>query len=200
MLYLGRIEAFDTDHFTETLPCRGNLPRAPRTCARARDPSLQGNLLTNYALDASPALEGGSVWLRAYWHETAEPYREVKDEAGLPIARRRDGWSFLIADARDVAALERLTVDGELVLVRMAGELVDATALMRVYDEADDLGPKAVTAHAYLEASLGDGETGDPESLICNRMGMTRKCHRSVEAIQTSITENGSDTDGNLGD
>lgn len=179
--YLGRIEAFDTDHFTETLLCRGNLP-------------------INYALDASPALEGGSVWLRAYWHETAEPYREVKDEAGLPIARRRDGWSFLIADARDVAALERLTVDGELVLVRMAGELVDATALMRVYDEADDLGPKAVTAHAYLEASLGDGETGDPESLICNRMGMTRKCYRSVEAIQTSITENGSDTDDDLGD
>ena len=85
--YLGRIEAFDTDYFTETLLCRGNL-------------------LINYALDASPALEGGSVWLRAYWHETAEPYRKVKDEAGLPIARRRDGWSFLIANARDVTVIE----------------------------------------------------------------------------------------------
>ena len=47
--YLGRIEAFDTDHFTETLPCRGNL-------------------LINYALDASPALEGGSCSLRITTH------------------------------------------------------------------------------------------------------------------------------------
>ena len=166
--YPGRIEAFDTDHFTEALPCRGNL-------------------LTNYALDISPALEGGSIWLRAFWHESAESYREIKDGAGLPVARRRDGWSFLIADAQDVAALERLTVDGEVVLARMAGELIDAAALMRVYDEAEDLGPRAVAAHAYLEALVGDSGEGDPESGICSKMGMGRKCFRSIDAAQASI-------------
>lgn len=166
--YPGCIETFDTDHFTEALPCRGNL-------------------LTNYVLDISTALEGGSVWLKAYWHETAESYREVKDESGLPVARRRDGWSFLVADAQDVATLERLTVDGELVLTRMAGELMDASALMRAYDEAEDLGPRAVAAHAYLEAFVGDSGEGDPENLICASMGMTRKCYRFVEAAQASI-------------
>lgn len=172
--YPKRVEVFDTDHFTEALPCKGNL-------------------LTNYVLDVSPALEGDGIWLRAYWHEAAESYREVKDGAGLPVARRRDGWSFLIADAGDVGALERMTVDDELVLARMAGELVDAAALTRAYDEADDLGPKAVSAHAYLETVLGDAGDGDPEDLICSRMGMTRKCYRSVEAIQASIAENSAD-------
>lgn len=166
--YPGRIEVFDTDHFTEALPCRGNL-------------------LTNYALDTETAISGGSIWLRAYWHESAESYRETKDDVGLPIARRRDGWSFLVADAQDVAALERLTVDGEIVLVRMAGELVDAAALMRAYDEAEDLGPRAVAAHAYLESLVGDSGEGDPESGICRKMGMSRKCFLSIDAIQASI-------------
>ena len=166
--YPGRIEVFDTDHFTEALPCRGNL-------------------LTNYVLDISPALSGGDIWLRAYWHETAESYRGTVDDAGLPIARRRDGWSFLIADIQDVAALERLTVDGEPALVRMAGALVDAAALMRAYDEADDLGPRAVSAHTCLEAMVGDSGDGDPETEICRKMGMTVRCYRSVEAAQASI-------------
>lgn len=163
--YPGCIEVFDTDHFTEALPCRGNL-------------------LTNYVLDISSAREGGSVWLKAYWHETAESYREVKDGSGLPVARRRDGWSFLVADAQDVAALERLTVDGELVLVRMAEELVDASALMRAYDESDDLGPRAVAAHTFFEALHCDGDNGDPEVFVCSKIGMTRRCYQSSELAQ----------------
>lgn len=132
-------------------------------------------------------MEGGSVWLRAYWHESAESYREIKDDAGLPVARRRDGWSFLIADAQDIAALERLTVDGEVVLARMAVELVDAAALMRAYDEAEVLGPRTVAAHAYLEALVGDSGVGDSESGICHKMGMGRNCYRTIDALQASI-------------
>ena len=166
--YPKKIEAFDTDHFTEALPCRGNL-------------------LTNYAVDVDPALSGGPVWLRAYWHEAVDAYKGVSDEAGLPIALRRDGWSFLIADRDDVASLERLTVDGETVLARMSGELVDAVSLMRAYDEAEDLGPRAVAAHAFLEAMLGDGGKGDPEESICSKMGMTPACYKKTEALQASM-------------
>ena len=93
----GLVDVFDTDHFTEALP-------------------LRGNLLTNYVLDWSGALSGGGIWMRAYWHETADEYRGVVDDAGLPVARRRDGWSFLMADAGDVAMLERLTSTGRLCL------------------------------------------------------------------------------------
>lgn len=164
----GLVDVFDTDHFTEALP-------------------LRGNLLTNYVLDWSGALSGGGIWMRAYWHETADEYRGVVDDAGLPVARRRDGWSFLMADAGDVAMLERLTLDGEIVLERIAGALVDAAALMRAYDAADDLGPRAVSAHRYLEALQGDGGAGDPEDEICRRMGMTFETWREIEVAQTAI-------------
>ena len=82
----------------------------------------------------------------------------------------------------------------------MAGELVDAAALTRAFDEADDLDPKAVSAHAYLEAVLGDAGDGDPEDFICSRIGTTRKCYRSVEAIQASIAENRTDGCSESGD
>ena len=164
----GLVDVFDTDHFTEALP-------------------LRGNLLTNYVLDWSGALSGGGIWMRAYWHETADEYRGVVDDAGLPVARRRDGWSFLMADAGYVAMLERLTLDGEIVLERIAGALVDAAALMRAYDAADDLGPRAVSAHRYLEALQGDGGAGDPEDEICRCMGMTFETWREIEAAQTAI-------------
>lgn len=110
----GRIDVFDTDHLVDAVP-------------------QPGNLLANYTLDFSD-LAGDCLWLRSYYHEAADAYREEPGPAGLPVARRRDGWSFLIADADDLERLNRLTVDGETVLVRVAGELVDATALSWAYD------------------------------------------------------------------
>lgn len=72
-----------------------------------------------YVLDWAGALMGKGVWVRMYWHEAADTYRDVVDGAGLPIARRRDGWSFLVADPSDVDVLDRLTLDGEIVLERI---------------------------------------------------------------------------------
>lgn len=164
----GIVDVFDTDHFTEALPMRGNL-------------------LTNYVLDWAGALKGEGVWVRMYWHEAADSYRDVLDAAGLPVARRRDGWSFLIADPEDVTALERLTLDGEIVLERMAGHLVDSARLMRAYDAAEDLGPRAVSAHAYLEAFVGDGSDGDPEDEICSLMGMDAETWREIDALQAAM-------------
>ena len=92
-----------------------------------------------------------------------------------------------MADAQDVAALECLTVDGEAVLVRMADELIDAAALMRAYDEAEDFGPRAVAAHVHLEALVGDSSEDDPESEICCEMGMSRKCFRPIDATQATV-------------
>ena len=110
----GRIDVFDTDHLVDGIP-------------------QPGNLLTNYTLDLSD-LAGDSLWLRSYYHEAADAYREEPGPAGLPFARRRDGWSFLIADSDDLERLNRLTVDGETVLARVAGELVDVAALSWAYD------------------------------------------------------------------
>lgn len=110
----GRIDVFDTDHHVDAVPQRGNL-------------------LANYTLDLSD-VAGAGLWLRSYYHEAADVYREEPGPTGLPVARRRNGWSFLIADADDLDRLNRLTVDGETVLARVAGELVDVAALSWAYD------------------------------------------------------------------
>lgn len=140
-----------------------------------------------YVLDWAGALMGKGVWVRMYWHEAADAYRDVVDGAGLPIARRRDGWSFLVADPGDVDVLDRLTLDGEMVLERMAGRLVDATRIMRTYDAAEDLGPRTVAVHAHLEALMGDGAGGDPDEAICARMGMDAATWRAVGAAQAAM-------------
>ena len=67
------------------------------------------------------------------------------------MARRRDGWSFLLADVEDVQRLNRLTLDGETVLAQMAGELVDVSALSWASEVADALAPQIAQFHHLLE-------------------------------------------------
>lgn len=122
----GRIDVFDTDHLVDGIP-------------------QPGNLLTNYTLDLSD-LAGDSLWLRSYYHEAADAYREEPGPAGLPVARRRDGWSFLIADSDDLERLNRLTVDGETVLIRIAGELIDAASLSWACDAVGEYPSMAISA------------------------------------------------------
>lgn len=114
----GRIDVFDTDHLVDGVP-------------------QPGNLLANYTLDLSDVADD-SLWLRSYYHEAADAYRDEPGPKGMPVARRRDGWSFLVADANDLERLNRLTVDGETVLARVAGELVDVAALSWAYDTVEE--------------------------------------------------------------
>ena len=48
-----------------------------------------------------------------------------------PVARRRRGWRFLLAEASELDELEWVAVDGELALARVLGEMVDVGQLMR---------------------------------------------------------------------
>lgn len=134
-----------------------------------------------YVLDWVGALKGKGVWVRMYWYEAADAYRDVVDGAGLPIARRRDGWSFLVADPGAADVLDWLTFDGEIVLERMAGRLVDAVRMMRAYNAAEDLGHRTVAAHAHLEALMGDSDEA-----ICSRMGMDAATWRVVDSAQAA--------------
>ena len=45
----------------------------------------------------------------------------------------------------------------------------------------------AVSAHAYLEALIGDGGVGDPEEEICRRMGMTADTWREIGTVRAAI-------------
>lgn len=129
----GRIDVFDTDRMTDGVP-------------------QPGNLLTNYTLDLSD-VNGESLWLCSYYYEAAQAYKAEKGPKGLPVARRRDGWSFLLADAEDMQRLNRVTVDGETVLAQIAGELVDVSALMWASEVADVLAPQIVQFQRLLEST-----------------------------------------------
>lgn len=129
----GRIDVFDTDRMTDGVP-------------------QPGNLLTNYALDLSD-VNGESLWLCSFYYEAAQAYKDEKGPKDLPVARRRDGWSFLLADAEDMERLNRVTVDGETVLVQIAGELVDASALSWASEVADVLAPQIAQFHRLLEST-----------------------------------------------
>lgn len=129
----GRIDVFDTDRMTDGVP-------------------QPGNLLTNYTLDLSD-VNGESLWLCSYYYEAAQAYKDEKGPKGLPVARRRDGWSFLLADAEDMQRLNRVTLDGETVLAQIAGELVDVSALMWASEVADVLAPQIVQFQRLLEST-----------------------------------------------
>ncbi len=129
----GRIDVFDTDRMTDGVP-------------------QPGNLLTNYALDLAD-VNGESLWLCSYYYEAAQAYRDEPGPKGLPVARRRDGWSFLIADADDMRRLNRVTMDGETVLIQVEGELVDASALSWATEVADALAPQIAQFHRLMEST-----------------------------------------------
>lgn len=129
----GRIDVFDTDRMIDGVP-------------------QPGNLLTNYTLDLSD-VNGESLWLCSYYYEAAQAYKDEKGPKDLPVARRRDGWSFLLADAEDMQRLNRVTLDGETVLAQIAGELVDVSALMWASEVVDVLAPQIVQFQRLLEST-----------------------------------------------
>ncbi len=130
-----------------------------------------GNLLTNYTLDLSDVVEE-CLWPRSYYYEAADAYKGELGPIGLPVARRRDDQSFLIADEKDLKALNRLTVDGETVLIKITHELVDASSLSWVYDVAEEYVPRAATAFEFLmQASYG--KDGDLAATSANAAGFS---------------------------
>lgn len=160
----GHVDVFDTDRKTESLP-------------------QTGNLLTNYSLDIDN-VESGGLWMSSYYYEANDQYRDTVGPRGLPVARRRDGWSFLLADAEDMKGLMRVTVDGENVLMRVGGEFVFMSDLRYAYDVAEDVIPKADKAHDHLLTTLKDEEGIDIECEACRRMGFSYEAYQAVRRTQ----------------
>lgn len=160
----GRIDVFDTDRMTDGVP-------------------QPGNLLTNYTLDLAD-VNGESLWLCSYYYEAAQAYKDEPGPKGLPVARRRDGWSFLIADADDMQKLNRVTMDGETVLIQIEGELVDAAALAWACDVAEEYGPKILFAYKHYAEGTSEGRafeslTGVP-ALVAQALGASLTAHREA--------------------
>lgn len=71
------------------------------------------------------------MWLAAHHYDVDPSGTEECPDDETPVARRRRGWRFLLAEASELDELEWVAVDGELALARVLGEMVDVGQLMR---------------------------------------------------------------------
>lgn len=108
----GRIDVFDTASFT------------------APNPLGKENALTNFEVRFDELGKTG-LWLAAHHYDADPSYAEDCPDSETPVARRRRGWRFLLAEASEIADIESVTVDGEVALARILGEMVDVTQLKR---------------------------------------------------------------------
>lgn len=108
----GRVDVFDTMSFT------------------APSPLGKENALTNFELRFDE-LGNTGLWLAAHHYDVNPSDAESCPDDETPVARRRRGWRFLLAEASEIDELESVAVDGEVALVRVLGEMVDVEQLMR---------------------------------------------------------------------
>ena len=106
-----RLDVFDTGTFT------------------AASPFGKANMLTNFEVGFDRMDEGG-LWLAAHSYQAIGENRSEDGEA--PAARRVKGWRFLLSSAEELEHVELVVVDGEAVIKRVLGHLID----LQSFDEA----------------------------------------------------------------
>lgn len=108
-----RMDAFDTSAFTAALPLG------------------KTNMLTNFEVRFDH-LEDGELWLAAHGYKAQGSDTDESDVDAVPVARRSKGWRFLLSSAEELKHVELVVVDGEAIVKRVCGELVD----LQSFDEA----------------------------------------------------------------
>jgi hypothetical protein len=106
----NRLDVFDTDAFTEP------------------EPFGDANMLTDFELRFDRLGDTG-LWLVAHSYDASPAYRDQTAEGDTPVARRKRGWRFLLAETGEVDRIESVAVGSEVALQRMSGELVDMVRL-----------------------------------------------------------------------
>lgn len=119
----NRIDVFDTDTFTKS------------------EPFANANMLTNFEVQLDQLGTTG-IWLAAHSYDANQGYRNDATDDAVPVAHRKKGWRFLLAEIEEVDQIESVSVGGDMALQRICGELVDVLKL----DE---------TAAAWIDGSDG---------------------------------------------
>lgn len=154
----GHTDTFDSDHLTDAS-------------------MLRGNLLTNWSLDIGDVRgDDGCLILSLYWYPVTGVGEMPDGPKDLPIARRREGWSFVVADSDDLHHLAMVKADGEVVLLRAGGELVDCNRLAHVSRISESFASQIVSAHTWLLLASPEST----ESEICSTLGMSPDAYEAI--------------------
>lgn len=179
----NRVDVFDTDVFTKAEPF-GNA-----------------NMLTDFELRFDLLGETG-IWLGAHSYDASPAYRDDEAAGEVPVARRKRGWRFLLADAGEVADVESVRIGGEVALQRICGELVD---VLRLEETAAAwlsgcggmaLSQKCAALFEALDRAGAGGPTPDDTARMC---GCSLALVRAVQAAQEAELEQEEDEEPDEG-
>ena len=182
--YERRVEVFDTDRFTEAQPFSGR------------------SMLADFTLEYEAAEKNG-LWLTAHCYAANEGYRT--DGEQVPEARREKGWRFQLASPKEAGELESVTMDGETVLARMFGELVDVMKLDRASALFAGPGGSDASRLARLNDYLSnaDERLAASSALMAEAIGVAPdvlECAIAAEAVQMEPADDESDWMEGCGD
>lgn len=162
-----RLDVFDTSTFTAALP----LGKA--------------NMLTNFEVRFDTMGEGG-LWLAAHSYQACSEREDEGDE--IPVARRTRGWRFLLSSAEELEHVELVVVDGEAIIKRVLGRLID----LRRFDEAafECTGASSAGLHAriaelyeYMRIISGE-ESPDVPGVDRETVAACVKAHAKAQAVR----------------
>ena len=176
------IEGRETNMIVKTYYSTGRLDVFDTT-AMADATVIPGNLMANWTLRLKDLDEEQALWMTMFWYE-AVPLEKTAEYAGLPIARLREGWSFVLVDIDEISHLERVEVDGKTALVRQGGYLMDCVSLDAAADRAFTVNPKAAAAYDYYLASEDAGDPKETPKKACERIGCKEAVYEMISLAQ----------------
>ena len=112
-----------------------------------------GNVVTDFSLEFSDIESHKALWLAVYIHECSKEYRGTVNCHGLPVARRRDACSVLIADKEDMKHLQKVLVDDKVFLLREGDEFIDGFRLNAMVERTRSINAAVVETADYLLAA-----------------------------------------------
>lgn len=175
-----RLDIFDTSTFTASYPFG------------------KDNMLTNFEVRFDTLHEDNSgLWIAAHSYQADRASTKESDET--PVARRKRGWRFLIADAQELGHVELVVVDGEAIMKRVFGELIDLQAFDEAAYEcigssAKGLRERAAELHRYLCKANGTESTevpGIPASVMKKIMACSAVAAEDAEEDWGDVDEAG---------
>lgn len=139
-----RLDVFDTNTFT----CPSPLGKQ--------------NMLTNFEVRFDD-MDSDGLWLAAHSYRIEDSLAREADDDEVPIARRKKGWRFLLSSSEELDHVELVVVDGEAIIKRVCGELID----LQSFDEKayECIGASSKGLHEricdlfeYLQKFTGEAE------------------------------------------
>lgn len=170
-----RMDVFDTNTYT----CPAPLGKQ--------------NMLTNFEVRFDDMGSDG-LWLAAHSYRIDDAQAREAEEAEVPIARRKKGWRFLLSSAEELEHVELVVVDGEAIMKRVCGELIDLQSFdEKAYEcigaSSKGLHERICDLYEYLQKFTGEAEPFIP--------GVPR--HVASQLMSAKLTQDDSE-EGEWGD